>query len=320
MRWLRLALVVLTLTLGPSGPATAAPAEVRVLTWNIWRGGLGAGADNLPRLLDQLVAVRPDVLLAVETYGAGEKIRRALTDRVGKGAYTGTQITPGTTGGDNLWIFTRYPVVKTYPAPSGGQVTPFHFGGVQVRLPGGRPLNLFDTWLPYTDPWNGYLIDENAAAIRAGLPPRHSPEAVAGAETVQTTYLSEIVTRHLPPGPAVLGGDFNTPAAGDWTDRWKHCPNHFGMTYPLRTTDLLVRAGFTDTFRAANPDACASEGRTWSPQPTERMITPQRIDLTFARGATVTGSRVLDTRLPQHGPGVFYSDHAALLTTLRVDR
>ncbi|MCO1577092.1 endonuclease/exonuclease/phosphatase family protein [Crossiella sp. SN42] len=318
MRWSRLVMSVLALTIGLTGPAEAAPADVRVLTWNIWRGGLGAGADNLPRLLDQVVATRPDVLLAVETYGAGEQIRQALTDRAGKGRYSGTQITPSTTGGDNLWIFTRYPVTRTYPAPAGGKVTAFNFGGVQVRLPGGKHLNLFDTWLPYTDPWNGYLIDENAAARRAGLPPRHTPAAVAEAETAQTTYLTEIITRHLPDGPAVLGGDFNTPAASDWTDRWQGCPNHFGMTYPLRTTDLLVEAGFTDTFRAAHPDACTAEGRTWSPQPTERMITPQRIDLTFARGATVTGSQVLDTRLPRHGPGVFYSDHAALLSTVRV--
>ncbi|MBP2476343.1 endonuclease/exonuclease/phosphatase family metal-dependent hydrolase [Crossiella equi] len=190
MRWLRVLASVLALTGALAVPAGAAPSQdLRVVTWNLWRGGLGAGADNLPRPLDQLVALRPDVLLSVETYGAG---------------------------------------------------------------------------------------------------------------------------------PTVLGGDLNVAAASDWTARWQHCPNHFGMAYPPRTTELPLAKGFTDAYRTAHPDACTAEGRTWSPQPTERMITPQRIDLTYTRGLSVTGAHVVDTRLRVHGPGVFYSDHAAVVADVRL--
>ncbi|MEU7893199.1 endonuclease/exonuclease/phosphatase family protein [Nonomuraea sp. NPDC049152] len=316
--------------LSPS-PATASArpgASLRVVTWNIYKGGLGAGADNLPHVLDQLVELRPDIYLAVETYGAGETIAQALSRRAGRGKYTGVKITDRPAGKDNLWIFTHLPIVHVYPKPVGGQhVTDFNLGGVRVRLADGQQLNAFVAWLNYTDPWVGYLIDENAAGIRSGLTPRHTAEEVVAADQRQTAHLREIVDQHLPAmlagnaDPLVLGGDLNTVPAEDWSATWAAAPNHFGMSYPLTATKVATDAGFVDTFRAAHPDAGAVEGRTWSPLPTERLITPQRIDMIFAKGAvTVDGAQVVDQRMRRHGPGTFYSDHAAMVTDLRLPR
>ncbi len=50
----------------------------------------------------------------------------------------------------------------------GCRIGDFNLGGVRVRLPGRRELDAFVLWCTYTNPWDGYLIDENAAAIRAG--------------------------------------------------------------------------------------------------------------------------------------------------------
>lgn len=60
-----------------------------------------------PLLLDQLVALRPDVYLAVETYGSGDRIADALSGRAGNGTYRGIKITDRPAGDDNLWIFTH---------------------------------------------------------------------------------------------------------------------------------------------------------------------------------------------------------------------
>ncbi|GAA2795837.1 hypothetical protein [Nonomuraea dietziae] len=72
----------------------------------------------------------------------------------------------------------------------------------------------------------------------------------------------------------MIGGDLNTVPAEDWSATWAAAPNHLGTSYPLTATKVVTDAGFVDTFRAAHPDAGAVEGRTWSPLPTERLITP----------------------------------------------
>lgn len=53
---------------------------------------------------------------------------------------------------------------------------------------------------------------------------------------------------------------------------------------------------------------------TWSPR--LDMITPDRIDLVYARGDQfeVTDAEIVSERLPQDGPGQFYSDHSAVFT------
>jgi hypothetical protein len=316
--------------LGPvaasAGDRRRDPGTIRVLAWNIYHGGREPRPDNLPRLLDRLVAIAPDVFLCVETYGSGPKIRQALTDRVGNGAYRGIKLTKAAPGSDNLWLFTHLPIAEVYPAPAGGEhITDFNLGGVRVRLPDGRELNVFDMWVSYTNPWIGYLIDENAAGIRAGLEPRHAPADVVNADRLQTAYIREIADRHLPAmlgdntDPIVIGGDVNTLPALDWATEWADCPNHLGMAYDLTATKVFDDAGFVDTFRHVHPNACSHEGRTWSPLPTERLICPNRIDLVYARGvAEVRNSFVLDDRMRKHGPGVFYSDHAGVVTDLVV--
>lgn len=118
----------------PAAPAAAAPRRgtQRVLNWNIYRGGKGervGGAENFPRLLDQLAAIAPDVFLCVETYGSGPAIERALTRRTRNGRYRGIKITDRPSGEDNLWIFTHLPVVRMLPKPTGGElISDFNLG------------------------------------------------------------------------------------------------------------------------------------------------------------------------------------------------
>lgn len=307
-----------------TGAAPGSVTDVRVLNWNIWLGGTGGGADNLPRVLDQIVAIAPDVFFAVETYGAGDEIRDALTERAGKGTYYSAQITPGNgIYQDNLWIFTRYPITHVYPKPTSRDISAFNFGGIRVRLPSGRELNLFDTWLTYNTPWIGDMIEQNAIDAKNGEGPTYSARRVANAEAAGLKQVDAIL-KELPvmlggnTDPVVLAGDFNTVPASDWSAPWASCPSHFGLSYTLRTTGRMTGAGFTDSFRAANPDACGAPGGTWSPH--LDMITPDRIDFTFTRGAeiAVTGAHTVDERLASHPAGPFYSDHAAVVSDLRI--
>lgn len=317
-------LLASTALAGVAPVAQAADDErVRVLTWNIFHGGREPNAANLNDLIDQVIDIKPDVFFAVETYGSGEVITDALTRRAGKGRYTGVRITDRPAGSDNLWLFTRFEVVQKYAKPQGGPATDFNFGGVRVKRPSGGELNLFSVWLTYTDPWDGYLIDENMVDVMQGRPPRHSVEKVVQAERAQTQYITDIVNVQLPrmlggnTAPVLLGGDFNTLPAADWTSREALC--HFGASYPLRATTVVTDAGFVDTFRAANPNACIVPGTTWSPLPSEKLTSQQRIDFTFAKGPiTVNSAFTVDRRMVTHGLGNFYSDHAAVVSDLTV--
>ncbi|GHH43684.1 hypothetical protein GCM10018773_30220 [Streptomyces candidus] len=325
---LALALAAATL----SAPAHARPARseaMRVLSWNIFHGGknVGLGGEkNFPLLLDQLADIAPDVFFALETYGSAEEIRAALSERAGKGDYRAVRITDASN--DNLWIFTRYDVVKGFPNPSGSSVTDFNIGGARVQLPGGRQVNLFNTWTSYTEPWIGDMIDANAKDLQAGRAPTYAPQQVEDAEKDrQIPQITDIVTKQVPAmlggntDPVLLAGDLNTVPAADWTARWARCAHHFGLSYDLAATDVVTEAGFKDTYRVANPNVCADPGRTWSPLPEyASMITKDRIDFIFARGPRlrVNTSYVIDQRLPQHESGPFYSDHGAVVTEFTV--
>ncbi|MFF5209209.1 endonuclease/exonuclease/phosphatase family protein [Streptosporangium sp. NPDC000396] len=313
----------------PPAHAASKADDVRVLAWNIWHGGKDpavGGEANLPLLIDQLADIAPDVFLSIETYGSAEDLRAGLSAEAGKGEYTATRITSRTN--DNLWIFTHYPITQVYPKPVGGIINDFYFGGIRVKLPSGREANFFDTWLNYSDPWVGDMIDANAAAIQKGEAQPYTAEQVVKGDTqVQLPQITDIIHNHLPAmlagntDPVILGGDFNTLPAADWTRGGAHC--HYGLSYDLQATDVVTDAGFVDTYRAANRNVCKSPGKTWSPQPDyDYMITKDRIDFIFAKGTgvKVRDSFTVDQRLASHGPGKFYSDHAAMVTDLRISR
>ncbi|GAA2630766.1 endonuclease/exonuclease/phosphatase family protein [Streptomyces axinellae] len=306
---------------------------MRVLSWNIRHGGrdraLG-GRENLRLLLDQVVALKPDIFFAIETYGSGEAIRRALTRRAGQGSYRAVQVTRGGRGPsrDNLWLFTRYKVVNVFPKPrTRVAATGFNTGGARVALPNGRRLNLVDTWLSFSRPWIGNMVNRNAKAAKAGRPLPHTRAQVADAEQRrQLPQLRDILDRQLPAmlrddrSPVLMAGDLNTVAASDWSARWARCPRRYGLSYDLRTTRLITEAGFRDTYRTAHPDVCTHPGSTWSPLKRKHRVTPERIDFIFARGQglRVRRSFTVDKRLPSHPAGQFYSDHGAVVTDLTV--
>ena len=74
-----------------------------------------------------------DVILMIETYGCSNQV----ADHLG---YYHRLIS------DNLSIYSRYPIVKTYTFPD--SISTFNFGGVELDMNGKR-VRVFDTWLHY---------------------------------------------------------------------------------------------------------------------------------------------------------------------------
>jgi hypothetical protein len=314
---------------------------VRVMTFNIWRSGKLDGAPGGEQSLEELIGFLrsedPDILFMVETYGSGPRITDGLNAALPAGRrYTGVPITrePGQAPDeDNLWLFTRYAVEKVYERRGDGDLTSFNFGGARLRLPNGQRVHVFPTWLHHTDgAWN--LTNQSALESTLGLSRTYTDQQILDTDKrrrngMATTLLQARLPEYLSTDPAyadapvIVAGDFNTLSHQDWTARFANAPGHGGLVLDWTATKQFTEAGFTDTYRWANPHAGRYPGRTWSPI-VGYGYAPGRIDYILTRGEEI---RVLSSytrarRLPQHrGSPIdelypFYSDHAAVVTDL----
>lgn len=288
-----------------------ATTPVRLMVWNLGRAGRDTAAvDPLDQMTELIADVAPDVLCCTETYGATGAIVAGLG-----AAYRGWPLAAAGTD-DNLSIVTRLPVTARLPYPEGRTVDSYNLGGVRVGLPGGGELAVVDTWLRY-DVAIADALEQTAADLAAGRPRSRTDDELAMLELPQLANVEEILTEYLPAAvpdqttPVVLAGGFNTESHLDTgtdaliTPRWQ-------------VTRRLAKAGFVDAYRAARPDPRRWPGETYDPlDPTQRL--PHRIDYAFVGpGVSVVSARTVAERLPAHGAGPFYSDHAALVVDLAV--
>jgi len=309
--------------------AQAGGTRLRIMEWNIWKGGREAGgAENVARLIELMRLQDADVLFILETYGSGQLIldglnREAPADR----RYAGVRITERPQPDrDNLWIFTRLPVVHRFPPVAGDGVDSFNFGGITVSLPGGRNLHLFNTWLWHA-PWAWGRTDQTVKEIQQGAARTYTDaEIVATDHERRLPQARVILEERLPrfvggdPSPVIVAGDLNTLPRADWTAEFAQAPGHAGLVLDWPVTRLFEEAGFVDVYRAVHPDAGRFPGTTWSP--IFPGVAPGRIDYVWARGDGIVpvGAWVLDKRLPghEHPEYPFYSDHAALVVELEI--
>ncbi|MGA8117819.1 MAG: endonuclease/exonuclease/phosphatase family protein [Actinocatenispora sp.] len=290
---------------------------LRLMAWNLCQGGRGTPAgDSLDLIAEQIAAVDADVVFCTETAGATERIVDACR-AAGRADCRGHRLSADDAD-DNLAIVTHLPVVARMPYPAGRTVDSYNVGGLRLRLPGGRDIAVFDTWLRF-DVEIVEALEGAAAEVATGRRRTRTDEDLALLELPQLANVEEILSEYLPAmvpdsaTPVIIAGGLNTESHLDsvradlpYRPQWQ-------------VTRRLAKAGFLDTFRAAHPDPEAVPGGTYDAlDPDQRL--PHRIDYVLAGGAgiEVVDARVLDGRLPEHGPGPFYSDHAALVVDLLI--
>lgn len=291
-------------------------SPVRIMTWNLSRGGRGGPTPPAtPRQLADLVAdVEPDVLCCTETYGAADELAAAL-------GYRGYRLSEPHND-DNLAIVTRLPVVERFGHPVGRTVDSYNLGGLRLALPGGRRFSVLDVWLRF-DLGMVEALETTARQVAEGRRRSYSDTDLARLELPQLTNVEEILADHLPAvapdesEPVLLAGGLNTESHLDWAAT--ELPARHGITPDWQVTQALAKAGFLDAYRVAEPDPESAPGSTCNPLDEDQRM-PHRIDYVFARGSgiEVAGARTVDERLPAHGPGPFYSDHAALVVDLLI--
>jgi endonuclease/exonuclease/phosphatase family metal-dependent hydrolase len=149
--------------------------------------------------------------------------------------------------------------------------------------------------IPVPRGWMSVDVQVGGAAFRFVNTHLESPPAPTDIQVAQAAELMQILAGTTL--PVILCGDFNANAEPGL--------NHFS------TTDLIIAAGFLDTWHALRP---ADHGYTW-PLHGEDPYTPvtkpnQRMDLIFLRG--LDAAAIHRTGFPAPGP-LWSSDHAGVL-------
>lgn len=280
--------------------AFAEDVTLRVLTLNIWYGGDQVSFDQT---LAAIRAADADIVGLQEPDGKTRAIAAAT-------GYPFVDI--------RRHIISRFPLFD----PKLGERTettnpPYSIAGVDsdavqvwAMVAPGRVIGLANTHLT-SDPYGPEVLRDGAsvADTLANESATRVPEAQALMQGLAPLARQGI--------PIILTGDFNTPSHLDWAAR----PTR--MAWP--TTQIIMDAGFLDTYRTAHPDPVTMPGLTWTAGRPWPLIpegeTLDRVDFIFAANARVLDATLLgEPGNPDVGVAIapYPSDHRGVISTLSV--
>lgn len=249
------AVVLITLLL--MGSFASADETIRVLTYNILRGGVYED-QPLSRTVAVLNAANAD-LIGIQERGANlDTLARAI----------GYHAHPlGTSTG----ILSRYPIVDSSP------------NGVMVRTDSGVSIAIYNVHLaPY--PYQPYDLRDGKISTEAeSIESARASRSIAGVLDEMKADLSSDM-------PVFLVGDFNEPSHLDWTAEAAEKGLHpLAVTWPVSTD--IIQAGMQDGFREVYPDPVTHPAFTWTPGYLPPTVTDDevhdRIDRVYVSGSGV---------------------------------
>ncbi len=266
--------------------------SVKVMTWNIWHGGLhGSKADdfvkdssNTINVVKVLKQENPDILFMQETYCCGMDIAK-------KADYPFSW-----RGSSNLSIHSKYAIIDTIKI-----FKPFNSHAVIIDVEGKKILCV-NLWLHYLPDYFQDIKELSPDSIIIGEGATRLKEITAILESVDS--LEKILNM-----PIIIGGDFNSGSHLDWVESTKDA--HYGKVIEWPVSKLMSDRGFTDSFREANPDPTKTLDGTWGFL--FDCIISDRIDFIYYKGENLKAKY---SRIIKDNPkdGFFNSDHRAILT------
>ncbi|BCX47937.1 endonuclease/exonuclease/phosphatase family protein [Haloferula helveola] len=288
------ALVALKLLLAAACTTVHAepPSSLRVMTFNVLRGGTARG-QPLEQTAKVIREAKADVAGLQEIGGNLEPLAKLLGwSHAGFGS---------------KGIVTRF------------EITAEHQDGVRVKLDSGREADVFNVHLRPA-PYQPYQLLK--------IPYHNSPFLTTEAETIkaanaargdQVAAVLKNVAALADDGlPVFLTGDFNEPSHLDWTKKAADKGTHpIAVAYPASTA--VTAAGFRDAWRTAHPDELTRPGFTWTPltKPDDPKDHHDRIDFVYFKG---DGIRLGEARVigedPKRADVVitpYPSDHRAVV-------
>ena len=282
--------------------------RVRVMSYNIHRGGTVLGRHPLSQTAKVIQAAKADIVGVQETRSPkglnGEKLAQLLGWNY--------SVQPR-----NRIILTRY------------EITGERGDGITVKLPSGKEAHVFNLHLP-SNPYQPYQL--------LGIRPKWhkhwdtpfiktEAEAIAAAKKARGTEVATLLKQiHSLPNkevPVFVVGDFNEPSHLDWTAKAAKSGRHpIKVVYPTSLT--LTKAGFTDAWRTVYPDEMKTPGYTWTPimKADDPKTHHDRIDFVYFRGdgIEVTEVKIVGENKENADIAVtpYPSDHRALVATFNL--
>ena len=257
----RLAALLLAIMTSIWLSASAAPEQIRVLTFNIaLDGSLG-----LPGVIELIRNSKADVVGLQESEQNSAKIAQSLGFRYVQHGYTA--------------LLTRLDMDST---TSGGN-------GIIVHTASGKKFAFFNKHLFYK-PYQPYQLlgipYENGAFIKTEAEAIAEAKKARGADVEDA--LKDIASLKEAAVPTILVGDFNEPSHLDWTDAAARAGRHpIKVSWPA--SQAFASAGFQDSYRQIHADEIAYPGFTWTPttKPDNPKDHHDRLDFILYRGSGI---------------------------------
>jgi exonuclease III len=273
------------------------PTKIKVMTWNIWHGGLHGNKEsnfekdsiNTVNVLKVIQQEGPDVIFMQETYCCGMDIAK-------QAGYSYSW-----RGSSNLSIHSKYPIIDTIDI-----YKPFNSHAAIIDV-NGQQLLCVNLWLHYLPDYFQDIKNYEADSLIRGEGQSRLSEItaiVSGLDTLMQTIAA----------PIIIGGDFNSGSHLDWVESTKDA--HYGKIVEWPVSKLMIDNGFTDSFREANPDPTKTLDGTWGFLSDD--IISDRIDFIYYKGENV---KTKFSKIVQDDPpnGFFNSDHRAILSVFELN-
>lgn len=304
----------------------SAQDSLRVLVWNVWRGGnqVDQGPEKILRVIQDS---DPDVVLMQESYdidGERPTTGRWAAKELGWHAHQGSS--------PHLCVLSKRPLDAEYFHHD------WHGVGARITDEQGRGFVCWSIWLDYRAYIPYALRDDPSLSDEALVAMEHDgsnrlPQARALMAAVEEQAKKDAEW------PVLVGGDFNTPSHLDWTLDTTRI-YRYRRDLPLPISQEMQAARFVDAFRQVHPCPVQSPGLTWTPmfrgRGEEKPMVFDRIDRLYVRKplakdaewvlvpvkATTLPEVLEDDTIPVR-ERTFPSDHGAVLIDLewrKVDR
>ena len=284
--------------------------SIRVMSYNIHRGGVVMLKQPLSQTSKVIQSAQADIVGIQETRSPrGDKLEELAkllgwNHDMGKGSQ----------------ILTRYEILESLNS------------GVKIKLDSGKEAYVFNLHLP-SHPYQPYQL--------LGIRPKwhkHTnditfikteAEAIEWAKKARGRELSKLLRliRTIPDkqAPIFVVGDFNEPSHLDWTERAAKAGRHpIKVEYP--NSLAMIKAGFTDAYRAIYHDEMKHPGYTWSSfykfdDPTTHH---DRIDFVYFKGKGIKLTEVKIVGENQKDADIvispYPSDHRAVVANFKLTK
>ena len=272
--------------------------EIKVMTWNIWHGGLHGDkasdfkedTTNTLNVLKVIEYENPDIIFMQETYCCGMDIAK-------EAGYPYSR-----RGSSNLSIHSKYPIIDTI-----NLFKPFNSHGVIIDFEGEK-LMCINIWLNYLPDSFHDIITLSPDSLILGEKKTRLKEISAILSELDNLEKSTDI-------PIIIAGDFNSGSHLDWGENTRDY--HYDKIVEWPVSKKMIENGYTDSYREINTDPLKTLDGTWGFLNDD--IISDRIDFIYYKSEYLKtkSSRIIHENPPN---GFFNSDHRAILSIFELNK